>query len=739
MRFPSSDCLGGGRDASLDSGTASSGLDVLSKGRSRRFSRIVCGDWVAIFGAVVFPFALTQAPPTRAAEARVAGAFGTPGGLCLDASKPDAPLNVVTCNGSPGQTFTITDRGRMIGSEGTCVAAVDTPASPLALAVCSDSNAQHWMLRGQHLVGARNRCIVAAGPVVRLDACDRGNDIWMPLNVVTTLITVGGNCLNAPGGAAVGILACGNTGAQHFRFTAKKEIVIEAGKCLDAGKSGAVELAACTGDSRQKWMLEGRAIKSASDLCLEVIDGRPTAGTPVRLATCAGTQGQQWFAPAFYSEGMATLLVVTDERMKAAADPLVAHKNTTRMPAAVATVEDFTEQFLHCRSDCPPGTDLAGAVKRGIDYFYRYRGTRYVFLAGDSTHVPVRYATHHDSPVDTPAKHTISYRATDLYYANLYHHRGHSDVADGFSDWDANHDGKFNESRWLVSAYDFDPDDVDGYPDVAVGRLDVSKPGDLAKYVQKVTAYETVRMNADGATFFADELYNGADQYDKQIAKHLTVPSRMAFYTIEHKPQNRLLPGWQSGGAADVQREAATSLFIVYVGHGARAQWGHDSAVVSLKTVGEMSQSNLPIVFGIGCETGAYTPDYRKFSAVPPDTPPPPPQAFNAFSNWWLAHTGWEDGRGGGAIAYAGEPLVMPDDLGTEIIADFMQRYSAGERTLGDAWRAAQQMYWHAHLNTHKKLGNNSWPFAEPRIYLGIMTLFGDPSLRMQRNGGPIH
>jgi hypothetical protein len=110
----------------------------------------------------------------------------------------------------------------------------------------------------------------------------------------------------------------------------------------------------------------------------------------VHAAPCNGTPAQQWLAADHYSEGMATLLVITDEKMKAAAEPLVVHKNATGMPAALVTVEEFAGQFLNCPTGCPPDAGLASAVKRGIGYFYRYRGTKYVFLAGDSTHVPVR-------------------------------------------------------------------------------------------------------------------------------------------------------------------------------------------------------------------------------------------------------------------------------------------------------------------------------------------------------------
>jgi hypothetical protein len=85
-------------------------------------------------------------------------------------------------------------------------------------------------------------------------------------------------------------------------------------------------------------------------------------------------------------------------------------------------------------------------------------------------------------------------------------------------------------------------------------------------------------------------------------------------------------------------------------------------------------------------------------------------------------------------MAYAGETVVMPDSLGTDFLNMTMQRYRAGERTLGDMWRQAQIMYW------HKYFGNSgSDAFAEPRLYLGIMQLAGDPSLRVQRGQGAVH
>jgi hypothetical protein len=90
----------------------------------------------------------------------------------------------------------------------------------------------------------------------------------------------------------------------------------------------------------------------------------------------------------------------------------------------------------------------------------------------------------------------------------------------------------------------------------------------------------------------------------------------------------------------------------------------------------------------------------------------------------------------GGAIAYAGEIVIMPDDLGRDLLAAVATHVSAGERTLGDVWRAAQQDYWHANVGSTSSSGD--WSLQEPREYLGIMELSGDPSIRIQRGQGPV-
>jgi hypothetical protein len=52
-------------------------------------------------------------------------------------------------------------------------------------------------------------------------------------------------------------------------------------------------------------------------------------------------------------------------------------------------------------------------------------------------------------------------------------------------------------------------------------------------------------------------------------------------------------------------------------------------------------------------------------------------------------------------------------------------------------WRQAQQNYWHVNLGSSATDGPPNadvaeWEIREPRLFLGDMPLFGDPSLRMQ-------
>jgi hypothetical protein len=426
----------------------------------------------------------------------------------------------------------------------------------------------------------------------------------------------------------------------------------------------------------------------------------------------------------------ALLLVVTDDVLKPALRPLIAHKNATGMPAQLVTVKDLRALLYPCPGNCWTPPDDAWVVKAGIDYYYRKYGTRFVFLAGDETHAPVRYATGRSNPSAPPS---INFSPNDLYYSDLYVQSALPTLK--LSTWDANHDGHYNESEWGVPQDQFNPDQVDGNPDVRVGRLAVNDVRSMANYVSKVIQYETqTQLSATSALFLEDELYPTADTDSLKIASDFHSTGSKYYRTIEHTPGGPLSAPWSvlydtppSGQAPDLSSVpywTASAGFMTYVGHGAQSTLGFNGGDWN-GTFDGMTDANTPMMFASACQTGLFTafvPDDHD-NGFPLDAPPPPPQPIPGgfFANHVLAAN-----PVGGAIAYAGESIIMQDDSGAELLDDVARCYSAGYPTLGDMWMCAQNTYWKA--NTRN----------DARIFLGIMTLFGDPSLRIQRGQGPI-
>jgi len=147
-------------------------------------------------------------------------------------------------------------------------------------------------------------------------------------------------------------------------------------------------------------------------------------------------------------------------------------------------------------------------VKRKINDGYLHKGTRYVMIAGDGSQVPVRFrfVGLSQSPFTG-----ASFNMSDLYYANLFrNHDAYGNSTLTFDNWDANGNGLFNEEYLGTTV---NPDSVDGYPDVALGRVLAATPTDMTTYVNKVITYEgwpQMSMSQGSTAFFADCNYAGA-------------------------------------------------------------------------------------------------------------------------------------------------------------------------------------------------------------------------------------
>lgn len=91
-----------------------------------------------------------------------------------------------------------------------------------------------------------------------------------------------------------------------------------------------------------------------------------------------------------------------------------------------------------------------------------------------------------------------------------------------------------------------------------------------------------------------------------------------------------------------------------------------------------------------------------------------------------------------GAIAYFGEVGIAEDWMGAELESYLLLQYQVGNRVLGSIYMQGERSYCTAHRNDNgTTYFYDGLPLGEyrgpARFYLGWMTFFGDPSLRMQQ------
>jgi hypothetical protein len=471
------------------------------------------------------------------------------------------------------------------------------------------------------------------------------------------------------------------------------------------------------------------------------------------------------------------LIVAPSQEFAAALQPLVNHKNLTGMPASVVELAAFIAP--------QHGRDDAECLKMAI--FNHAPAPRYVMLVGDASLMPVRCRRTTQQPVVNSSPYDAWFTAADLYYANLYltHAAGQgmptTDYDSGYNTWDLNRDGSYDAHHWLndpQDVYSWNPDGVDGCPDIAVARLPAHTVADVSAYVSKVIAYETGNLPPSDAVFLADGNYPGANSLADGIVSQggLTANGlgiqRVGFNYGSSGPP----PGYQTGEADDIPGTYTKGLFLIYVGHGDTVGW--DIAGVSSAAVADYRNTDFPVVISIGCSTGEWilrVPDHtlpgssapplyhgvdgllHSFTtdhaigtfpiqvtdaptteagqAEPPTTwtlpaqsapkiPIPLPNAYDFNRTSPTFAVSWLFNPQGGGIAFCGETTVGPDNLGAEFAtAMFGGWYSTGA-VLGDMWLRAGRSYWNQHATSQDSI-------AAPRCYLTYMTFFGDPSLRI--------
>jgi hypothetical protein len=466
------------------------------------------------------------------------------------------------------------------------------------------------------------------------------------------------------------------------------------------------------------------------------------------------------------------------------------------MSAIAVSLESITSHFA--------GVDEPEKVKRAISYAHENLMTQYVMLVGDAANFPVRFwflHGHYASDIkdgitpkypngDVIECHPMgSYIQSDLYYANLYHHAGdYPHLINGvFDTWDANGNGLYNEA-WMDNELpianptggldtDYNPDNVDGYPDVAVGRIPARNTSDVQKYVAKVIAYETRAAPRNPIfTFVADEPYGVLDTTVSLGAKLAGKMAQVSYLLMENDGAASPAP-FSNASPQQIASSAGESAWLSYLGHGGPTVWGAGGVFTASDVAITEDTIGLPVVFAAGCQTTLFMtntpwgdetsidvdgvtrgPFVVDSSASPgsaglviTDTatgqkwgngtpgcnplpvPTPAPAALNVpnscCANPWL----FDDAPGGG-IAYIGDHCVAPDSYPAEIEGYLLDAYVGSTSVapvLGDLFLSAQRQYWGgaaSQIASTKGLGDYH---GIPRLYLGWLLFFCDPSLRL--------
>jgi len=384
-------------------------------------------------------------------------------------------------------------------------------------------------------------------------------------------------------------------------------------------------------------------------------------------------------------------LIITSDALEPYAVQLAAYKNSTGISSRAVNLTWVYKNY--------GGIDRPEQIRNCIKGFVAAYGITYVTIFGDADQVPVRYAFVNDTQSGEP------FVPTDLYYSDL----------DGT--WDDNNDGIYGDQRY---------DNVDGIPDVYVGRI----PPSLASYAQtavdKIIGYQQ-QFNASESWTRRVVLAAGTGSGDG-----FSNPFGIAFpflknYTANININKDIVKLYEAYGnlstgsmSSEINRGA---LFVNFAGHGSPGVWlfywvnpwlgwynGYGIADVQALTNG----FKLPVVTTMACSTARFDDQ-------------------ECIGEWFVLQPN------GGSIAYFGSTRIawgyadqwITTGLMGEIDWRIYQNYYEGYSRLGQMWGQTAKEY----------VQNHIWNYRYASMYdvktLMEFILLGDPTLRIYNPAFP--
>ena len=381
-----------------------------------------------------------------------------------------------------------------------------------------------------------------------------------------------------------------------------------------------------------------------------------------------------------------SMLIITSEELLPAAEFLASYKNSSGIPTIIRTVEWITGNY--------DGRDEQEKIRNCVKDVVERFGIVFLLILGDHDVVPTRLVYIPDGAYDEDDANDGTLVETDLYYADL-------DL-----DWNDNDDGLWG---------DLNNDDVDGFPDVMVGRLPASTLNEAWTLVGKIQVYESTSYNAPWlrkALFIGTDLFTGTgyEGPEGEILKDHIDDNYVRFGT-------EVIKLYETEGTLSSSAVINTINdgcgFVNFAGHGAPDRW-------SLGSAGSFTPAHVSALSNgdklcFVCTAACLTSRFSDRDCIG--------ERFMLKSN-------------GGAIAYFGSTRVAwmcggsyaPSSLSGRMDAFFAEAYFYKQMpTPGSIWAYAIQSYINrfsiralveGHYLHWKTVAEYGSPFGDPSLYL---------------------
>ena len=422
------------------------------------------------------------------------------------------------------------------------------------------------------------------------------------------------------------------------------------------------------------------------------------------------------------------LLIVTPDEFYDELKPLQDHKEKMGMSTKLVSLSTVYDEMYW------KGRDNPEKIKYFIKKANEMWQTHFVLLVGDFRKMPIRYV-YNNEPSDYYEPRYIS----ELYYADIY------DQSQTFSDWNSNNNALFGE--WKGShAQD---QNIDLYPDVAVGRIACRNKFEVKTMVKKIIEYETETY---GKEWFDDFVVVAGDTYPPDQYPFDTTPyegEQNTLAAVENMTGFNPVKLWVSTGAFNGPIDVIRTMnqgcgFMFFEGHASPIAWGthppeiekNGTWVWGLKNYHMnflMNKNKLPIVVAAACHNGQFdvTP-LNLLKKLKGETVHVGTWATECWAWKMVSHP---FGGSIATISNTGLGMSKEDKDSREGAGDFMDmqffvEYGNNHQNyLGDVWMDSISNYidefpvdW-----TDPAGSDSAYDAKTPQQW----TLFGDPSLRI--------